>query len=137
MIGEVSMVASSEGGGEGRAGVGGGGCPDSDGARTRARPGISQVWSQAWEDKHKRYDYSKRELSCTKRGENAARCYLKWRRKQEEEEDGGGELLELSPHLHHTREHSYRATKFSGSSSTIFILILLCLFNFFEYSQGT
>ena len=128
MIGEVSMLESSEGAGEGR-----GWDQDSDGVITaRARPVFSQVWSQARVDKHRRYDYSKRELSRKIRGQNAARCYLKWRWKQHEEEGGGC----MEP-PHHTHEHSYRAATFSANNSTTFILILAVLFNFFECSQGT
>lgn len=122
------MLESSEGAGEGR-----GWDQDSDGVITaRARPVFSQVWSQARVDKHRRYDYSKRELSRKIRGQNAARCYLKWRWKQHEEEGGGC----MEP-PHHTHEHSYRAATFSANNSTTFILILAVLFNFFECSQGT
>ena len=120
------MIESSEGDVEGR-----GWSQDSDGPTTRAWPVFSQVWSQAWLKKHRRYDYSKRELSRKIREQNAARCYLKWRRKQDEE--GGGGHME---HHHQTREPTYRAATNSASNSTILIIILVFLFNFFEYTQG-
>ena len=118
------MLESSEGGVEGR-----GWAQDSDDPTTRDRPVFSHVWSQAWVNKH--YDYLKRELSRKIQRQKAARCDLTWRRKQDEE--GGGWRLEP---LHHTRERSYRAATFSASNSTVLIILLVFLFNFFEYTHG-
>ena len=103
---------------------------DSDDPATRDQPVSSQVWSLAWVNKH--YDCSKRELSRKIRRQNAARCDLTWRRRKQDEEGGGGRMEPL----HHTRERSYRAPTFSASNSTILIIILVFLFNFFEYTQG-
>ena len=122
------MLESSEGGVGARRGR----AQDSDDPTTRDRPVLSQVWSQAWVNKHKRYDYSKRELSRKIQRQNAARCDLRWRRRKQDEEGGGGRMEPL----HHTRERSYRAATFSANNSTILIIILVFLFNFFEYTQG-